>query len=77
MADLKVSEQKAVSKNSTEREKGRSISSLSRLFSFFKPYKINLAFAASILVVTAGISLTFPIAIRRVVDGFYVGSSQL
>ena len=77
MADLKVSEQKAVSKNSREREKGRSISSLSRLFSFFKPYKINLMVAASILVVTAGISLTFPIAIRRVVDGFYVGSPQL
>ena len=77
MVDLKVSEQKAVPKNSREREKGRSISSLSRLFGFFKPYTLNLTFAALILVATAGISLTFPIAIRRVVDGFFVGSSQL
>ena len=77
MVDLKVPEQKAVPKNSREREKGRSISSLSRLFGFFKPYTLNLTFAALILVATAGISLTFPIAIRRVVDGFFVGSSQL
>ncbi len=77
MTDLKVSRRKAISDHAGEREKGRSISSLSRLFSFFRPYKVNLTFAAFILVITAGISLTFPIAIRRVVDGFYLGSLQL
>ena len=77
MADLNVSEQAVVSNNSRDREKGRRISSLSKLFNFFRPYTINLTFAVLILVVTAGISLTFPIAIRRVVDGFYADSSQL
>ncbi len=76
MADSKVSGQMAVSNHSSEREKGRNLSSLTRLFGFFKPYKLELAFAAFVLIITAGISLTFPIAIRRVVDGFYSGSSE-
>ena len=60
-----------------ERGKGRSLSSLTTLFGFFKPYKLNLMLASLVLVATAGISLSFPIAIRRVVDGFYIGSPQL
>ena len=76
MADSKVSGQMAVSNHSSEREKGRNLSSLTRLFGFFKPYKLELAFAAFVLIITAGISLTFPIAIRRVGDGFYSGSSE-
>ena len=62
---------------SEERGKGRSLSSLTMLFGFFKPYKLNLMLASLVLIATAGISLSFPIAIRRVVDGFYIGSSQL
>ena len=60
-----------------ERDKGRSIISVAMLISFFKPYKINLVLASIILVITAGISLTFPIAIRRVVDGFYSDTTEL
>ena len=65
------------SQKSKERGKGRSLSSLTMLFGFFKPYKLNLMLASLVLIATAGISLSFPIAIRRVVDGFYIGSSQL
>ena len=65
------------SQKSKERGKGRSLSSLTMLFGFFKPYKLNLMLASLVLIATAGISLSFPIAVRRVVDGFYIGSSQL
>ena len=63
--------------NKSEREKGRNISSLFLLASFFKPYYLNLILASLVLIVTAGISLTFPIAIRRVVDGFFSNSTSL
>jgi len=63
--------------NKSEREKGRNISSLFLLFSFFKPYYLNLILASLVLILTAGISLTFPIAIRRVVDGFFSNSTSL
>ena len=63
--------------NKSEREKGRNISSLFLLTSFFKPYYLNLILASLILILTAGISLTFPIAIRRVVDGFFSNSTSL
>ena len=61
----------------SEREKGRNISSLFLLASFFKPYYLNLILASLVLVLTAGISLTFLIAIRRVVDGFFSNSTSL
>ncbi len=63
--------------NKSEREKGRNISSLFLLASFFKPYYLNLILASLVLILTAGISLTFPIAIRRVVDGFFSNSTSL
>ena len=63
--------------NKSEREKGRNISSLFLLASFFKPYYLNLILASLVLILTAGISLTFPIAIRRVVDGFFINSTSL
>ena len=63
--------------NKSEREKGRNISSLFLLASFFKPYYLNLILASLVLFLTAGISLTFPIAIRRVVDGFFSNSTSL
>ena len=63
--------------NKSEREKGRNISSLFLLVSFFKPYYLNLILASLVLILTAGISLTFPIAIRRVVDGFFSNSTSL
>ena len=63
--------------NNSEREKGRNISSLILLASFFKPYYFNLISASVVLILTAGISLTFPIAIRRVVDGFFSNTTSL
>ena len=63
--------------NKSEREKGRNISSLFLLASFFKPSYLNLILASLVLILTAGISLTFPIAIRRVVDGFFSNSTSL
>ena len=63
--------------NNSEREKGRNISSLILLATFFKPYYFNLISASVVLILTAGISLTFPIAIRRVVDGFFSNTTSL
>ena len=61
----------------SEREKGRNISSLILLATFFRPYYFNLISASLVLILTAGISLTFPIAIRRVVDGFFSNTTSL
>lgn len=66
-----------MNKKNSERDKGRSIISVALLYTFFKPYLVNLFLASFALVITAGISLTFPIAIRRVVDGFYSNSTEL
>ena len=63
--------------NNSEREKGRNISSLILLATFFRPYYFNLISASLVLILTAGISLTFPIAIRRVVDGFFSNTTSL
>ena len=68
---------KEINRKNTDRDKGRSIISVTLLYSFFTPYLVNLFLASFVLVITAGISLTFPIAIRRVVDGFYSDSTQL
>ena len=66
-----------INRKKIDRDKGRSIVSVALLYSFFKPYLVNLFLASFVLVITAGISLTFPIAIRRVVDGFYSDSTEL
>ena len=66
-----------INRKNIDRDKGRSIVSVALLYSFFKPYLLNLFLASFVLVITAGISLTFPIAIRRVVDGFYSDSTEL
>ena len=77
MEKKKIVNRQGASQKFEERGKGRSLSSLTTLFDFFKPYKLNLMLASLVLIATAGISLSFPIAIRRVVDGFYIGSTQL
>ena len=77
MEKKKIVNRQGASQKFEERGKGRSLSSLTTLFGFFKPYKLNLMLASLVLIATAGISLSFPIAIRRVVDGFYIGSTQL
>ena len=62
---------------SEEREKSRRISSLRALVPFIKPYRTMLIAALTALVVTAGVSLTLPLAVRRVVDGFETDSVAL
>ncbi len=53
-----------------EREKSKRIGALRSLWPFVRPYRTLMAAALSALVVTAIISLTLPLAVRRVIDGF-------
>lgn len=53
-----------------EREKSKRIGALSGLWPFMRPYWMWMLAAFVALVFTAGISLTLPIAGRRIVDGF-------
>jgi ATP-binding cassette subfamily B protein len=62
---------------SEEREKSRRIGSLRALGPFLAPYKAMLAAAFGALVLTAVVSLTMPLAVRRVVDGFETSSTEL
>ena len=60
-----------------ERAKSRRIGSLRSLGPFLSPYKAMLAAAGAALVLTAIVSLTLPLAVRRVVDGFETESAEL
>lgn len=53
-----------------ERAKSRRIGSLRALLPFMLPYRWLMAAALTALVLTATVSLTIPLAVRRVVDGF-------
>ena len=53
-----------------EREKSKKIGALRGLMPFIKPYRKLVAMAGIALVLTAGTSLTLPLAVRRVIDGF-------
>jgi ATP-binding cassette subfamily B protein len=60
-----------------ERAKSRRIGSLRALGPFLAPYRAMLGAAVAALVLTAVVSLTLPLAVRRVVDGFETESSEL
>lgn len=60
-----------------EREKSKRMGALRGLLPFVLPYKRLVFLAACALVLTAGISLILPIAVRRVVDGFTETNGQL
>ncbi|SEW04038.1 ATP-binding cassette, subfamily B [Aliiroseovarius sediminilitoris] len=60
-----------------EREKSKRIGALAGLWPFMQPYRFWILAAFCALVFTAGISLTLPIAVRRVVDGFGDATTQL
>jgi ATP-binding cassette subfamily B protein len=60
-----------------ERAKSRRIGSLRALGPFLAPYKLMLGAAGAALVLTAIVSLTLPLAVRRVVDGFETESAAL
>jgi ATP-binding cassette subfamily B protein len=60
-----------------EREKSKRIGSLRALVPFLAPYRVMLGAAVGALVLTAIVSLTLPLAVRRVVDGFETESAEL
>lgn len=53
-----------------ERAKSKNIGPLRQLFPFLKPYSAMMWGALAALVLTAGLSLAFPLVVRGVVDGF-------
>lgn len=59
-----------------ERAKSKRISALKALFPFLRPYRELMFGAMAALVVTAVVSLTLPLAVRRVVDNFYTKDAQ-
>ncbi len=57
-----------------DRAKSKTISPLRALVPFLSPYRLLLVAAILALVITAMLSLTLPLAVRRVVDGFFAES---
>ena len=58
------------------RAKSGTVGPLRGLAPYLFPYKIMIALALTALLVTAGLSLVLPIAVRRVVDGFSSGTTE-
>ncbi len=53
-----------------DREKSRRIGTLAALWPFLTPYKRLVLGALAALILTASVSLTLPLAVRRVIDNF-------
>ncbi len=62
---------------SEERAGSRKIGVLASLWPFMKPYRLLMIGATLALVLTASMSLTLPLAVRRVVDNFRVEDGEL
>jgi ATP-binding cassette subfamily B protein len=60
-----------------DREKSKTISPLKGLAGFIRPYRGLAVASLAALVLTAMLSLTLPVAVRRVVDGFMGESLHL
>ncbi|MCU0828348.1 MAG: ABC transporter transmembrane domain-containing protein [Tabrizicola sp.] len=60
-----------------DRPKSKKVGALRGLVPFLRPYRGLLGLAVVALVVTAAISLILPLAVRRVVDGFNTGTTEL
>ncbi|MTH78975.1 ABC transporter transmembrane domain-containing protein [Paracoccus aestuariivivens] len=60
-----------------DRPTTKRIGALRALWPFIRPYQALLVAAMLALSLTAGISLTLPLAVRRVVDGFDAGAHLL
>jgi ATP-binding cassette subfamily B protein len=60
-----------------DREKSRDLGALRQLWPFMAPYTGLMAASILALVMTAIVSLTLPIAVRRVVDGFESSAEAL
>ena len=59
------------------REKSKQIGSLAALWPFMRPYRALIAKSILALILTACVSLALPLAVRRVVDNFRTGQSEL
>ena len=60
-----------------EREGSRKIGVLGALWPFMKPYLLLMIAAGGALILTSAVSLTLPLAVRRVVDNFRDGDVAL
>ena len=60
-----------------ERERSRSVAPLRALWPFLRPYRALLCGALAALVATSVLTLSLPIAVRRVVDNFFAESLAL
>ncbi|WP_137699354.1 ABC transporter transmembrane domain-containing protein [Marimonas lutisalis] len=60
-----------------EREKSKRVGALKGLGPFLAPYRVLVALAGLALMLTAGLSLALPMAVRRVVDNFGTESDAL
>ena len=63
--------------HSEDRPRGRRIGTLGALVPFLRPYRRQAAAALVALVLTSGISLLLPLAVRRVIDNFDDGAGLL
>ncbi len=62
---------------SEERARSRKIGVLGSLWPFMKPYKLLMIGATMALILTASMTLTLPLAVRRVVDNFRIEDGEL
>ncbi|MCK0167492.1 ABC transporter transmembrane domain-containing protein [Jannaschia sp. S6380] len=60
-----------------DRQGSKRIGSLRALAPFFRPHVAMVVAAVAALVLTACVSLMLPLAVRRVVDGFQTGETEL
>ncbi|WP_297976274.1 ABC transporter transmembrane domain-containing protein [uncultured Amaricoccus sp.] len=60
-----------------ERAKARTVGPLRGLWPFVRPYRRLLWGALAALTATAGLSLSLPLAVRRVIDNFFAESLRL
>jgi ATP-binding cassette, subfamily B, bacterial len=60
-----------------DRPTSKRVGALMSLWPFLRPYRALMSYAGAALVLTAGVSLILPIAVRRVVDGFSSGAQLL
>ena len=62
---------------SKERQPSKQLGALSGLFPFLIPYKGLIAASCLALIITAGLSLVLPLAVRRVIDTFENGNESI
>ena len=60
-----------------DREASKRVGALGHLWPFMAPYKVMIFFATLALVITAGLSLVLPLAVRRVIDNFNEESAAI